>query len=64
MATPFFARFFKATPPPVVEAKTSGSMLAYSHLGQPVWTPRDYGALAREGFARNFGDWKTERDYA
>jgi HK97 family phage portal protein len=55
MPTPFFSRFFKAPPPPLApqEAKTSGSMLAYSHLGQPVWTPRDYGALAREGFARN-----------
>jgi HK97 family phage portal protein len=53
MATPFFARFFKAAPTPPVEAKTSGSLLAYSHLGQPVWTPRDYGALSREGFARN-----------
>jgi HK97 family phage portal protein len=53
MPTPFFARFFKPTPPPVMEAKTSGSLLAYSHLGQPIWTPRDYGALAREGFARN-----------
>lgn len=53
MATPFFARFFKATPPPQPEAKTSGSMLAYAHLGQAVWTPRDYGALSREGFARN-----------
>jgi HK97 family phage portal protein len=52
MATPFFSRFFKSPPVPS-EAKTSGSMLAYSHLGQPVWTPRDYGALAREGFQRN-----------
>jgi HK97 family phage portal protein len=52
MATPFFSRFFR-TPPAPSEAKTSGSMLAYSHLGQPVWTPRDYGALAREGFQRN-----------
>jgi HK97 family phage portal protein len=52
MATPFFSRFFKSPPTPS-ETKTSGSMLAYSHLGQPVWTPRDYGALAREGFQRN-----------
>jgi HK97 family phage portal protein len=52
MATPFFSRFFKSPPAPN-EAKTSGSMLAYSRLGQPVWTPRDYGALAREGFQRN-----------
>jgi HK97 family phage portal protein len=53
MPTPFFSRFFKANPTPVPEAKTTGSLLAYSRLGQPVWTPRDYGALAREGFQRN-----------
>lgn len=23
------------------------------HQGQPVWTPKDYGSLAREGFAKN-----------
>lgn len=53
MANTIFSRFFKPTPPPISEAKTSGSLLAYSHLGKAVWTPRDYGALAREGFARN-----------
>ena len=53
MANTLFSRFFKPDPPPVPEAKSSGAMLAYSHLGQPVWTPRDYGALAREGYARN-----------
>jgi HK97 family phage portal protein len=53
MPTPFFSRFFKPTPLPETEAKATSSLLAYSHLGQPVWTPRDYGALAREGFARN-----------
>jgi HK97 family phage portal protein len=53
MPTPFLSRFFKTPAKPVTEAKTSGSLLAYSHLGQPVWTPRDYGALAREGFQRN-----------
>jgi len=30
-----------------------GPMLALSHLGRPVWTPRDYLSLAREGFAQN-----------
>lgn len=29
------------------------SLLAYTSPGRPVWTPRDYGALAREGFQRN-----------
>jgi HK97 family phage portal protein len=53
MATNIFSRFFKSTPPMRVESKTSGSLLAYSHLGQAVWTSRDYGALAREGYQRN-----------
>ena len=53
MANTFFSRFLKPSPLPLTELKTSGAMLAYSHLGQAVWTPRDYGALAREGFARN-----------
>ena len=35
------------------EAKASSSLLAYTSPGRPVWTPRDYGALAREGFQRN-----------
>lgn len=28
-------------------------LMALQTQGQPVWTPRDFGALAREGFARN-----------
>ena len=37
------------------EAKDSaaGPLIAFAHAGRPVWTPRDYDALAREGFARN-----------
>lgn len=37
------------------EAKASrtGALVAFSRLGRPVWTPRDYAALAREGFGRN-----------
>jgi HK97 family phage portal protein len=54
MANNFFTRFLKQSEPASRrETKNSGSMLAYSHLGQPAWTPRDYGALSREGFARN-----------
>ncbi len=38
-----------------LEAKKSatGGILAMYHHGQPVWTPRDYASLAREGYARN-----------
>lgn len=53
MAEHLLSRFFKRPAPNPPERKATGSLLAYSHLGQPVWTPRDYGALAREGFARN-----------
>ena len=37
------------------EAKASrtGPVIALHHSGRPVWTPRDYAALARAGFMRN-----------
>jgi HK97 family phage portal protein len=37
------------------EAKASriGRLLAFPYAGKPVWTPRDYAALAREGFMQN-----------
>ena len=40
---------------PATEAKASraGPLLALSGGGRAVWTPRDYAALAREGYARN-----------
>jgi HK97 family phage portal protein len=38
-----------------VEAKASktAKLFAWTSAGQPVWTPRDFTALAREGFAKN-----------
>jgi phage portal protein BeeE len=38
-----------------VEAKASkaAKFIAWASGGQPVWTPRDFTALAREGFAKN-----------
>ena len=41
--------------PPHAEQKASkaGPLIAYDTLGQPVWSPRDYGAFAREGFMQN-----------
>lgn len=38
---------------PERKASATGPVVAFSHVGRPVWTPRDYESLAREGFARN-----------
>ncbi len=35
------------------KASAAGPLIAYDTLGQPVWSPRDYGAFAREGFMQN-----------
>ena len=42
-------------PPTPMEAKASatGRLIAFHAQGQPVWTPRDYAALAREGVQKN-----------
>jgi phage portal protein BeeE len=44
-------RWFRAAP----EAKASRALQAVALYagGRPVWTARDYGALAREGFQKN-----------
>lgn len=51
-----FERWFhRPARPAAPEAKASraGPLIAMSHQGRPVWTPRDYAALAREGYQRN-----------
>ena len=35
------------------KASRTGPLLAFDALRQPVWSPRDYGAFAREGFMQN-----------
>ncbi len=52
MRLPFFGG---RAPAPVGEAKASrtAALIAFDLAGRPAWTPRDYGALAREGFASN-----------
>ena len=45
------SRLFRRSPE--TKASKTGPLLALSGPGRPVWTPRDYGALAREGYARN-----------
>ncbi len=32
---------------------SAGGLIAFENPGQPVWTPRDYQAFAREGFMQN-----------
>lgn len=47
--------FLKHFRPSKIEHKASkaGAAIAFYAGGQPLWTPRDYEALAREGFQRN-----------
>lgn len=35
------------------KASATGPLIAFSGVGRPSWTPRDYEALAREGYAAN-----------
>lgn len=35
------------------KASRLARLISVEPLGRPVWTPRDYGALAREGYMRN-----------
>ncbi len=38
---------------PQQKASAVGPLIAWEPLGQPVWSPRDYSAFAREGFMQN-----------
>jgi len=37
----------------VATKSTGGPLIAIENLGQPVWTPRDFAAFAREGLMQN-----------
>ena len=43
----------RRTAAPEVKDSAAGPLIAFTHAGRPVWTPRDYDSLAREGFAKN-----------
>ncbi|AXS39957.1 phage portal protein [Breoghania sp. L-A4] len=45
--------FRRAAKPTEAKASRTASMVTLQSAGRPIWTPRDYAALAREGFARN-----------
>lgn len=50
------ARFLPGRPQSVerdLKASRAGPLISFQDLGRPVWTPRDYGAFAREGFMQN-----------
>jgi phage portal protein BeeE len=55
MRIPFLAPRSRAAAPPRPDAKASaaGPLIAFQSAGRPAWTPRDYAALAKEGYARN-----------
>ena len=38
---------------PDQKASRANGLVAIQSLGEPVWSPRDYGAFAREGFMQN-----------
>jgi hypothetical protein len=38
---------------PNIKGSSTGPLIAYHTLGEPVWAPRDYAAFAREGFMQN-----------
>jgi HK97 family phage portal protein len=46
-----------------LEAKASktAKLIAWTSAGQPIWTPRDFTALAREGFAKNAVVYRSVR---
>jgi HK97 family phage portal protein len=41
------------TRPEATKASATGALVALSTLGRPVWTPRNYDRLAREGYEQN-----------
>ncbi len=51
----FNAIFSRLLPsrPPEAKASATGRLIAFHAQGRPVWTPRDYAALAGEGFQKN-----------
>ncbi len=49
--TSFVTSFLR--PKTQVKASSAGPMIAWTHTGQPQWTPRRMSSLAEEGFRKN-----------
>ncbi len=48
-----FLRHLRGSAAPERKRSRVGPLIALHEAGRPVWTPRDYAALAREGYERN-----------
>jgi len=48
-----FLRHLRGLAAPERKRSRVGPLIALHEAGRPVWTPRDYAALAREGYERN-----------
>jgi phage portal protein BeeE len=46
-------RLFGRQAPPELKASRTARLIQFDSGGRARWTPRDYGALAREGFVKN-----------
>jgi HK97 family phage portal protein len=60
----FLTRKPKARPVMQQKASASGSVVAYSQVGKPRWTPRRYDALAEEGYRKNVIAWRCISEVA
>jgi HK97 family phage portal protein len=47
--------------PPEDKASRVGPLIAFDRLGEPRWTPRDFAAFAREGYADNAVVYRSVR---
>jgi len=52
---------FARKAPPEQKASAAKSLIALHRLGAPVWTPRDYASLARQGYERNVVAYRCVR---
>jgi HK97 family phage portal protein len=49
----FFSRFMARSRAPAAKSSQAAPLIAVYDHGRPRWTPRDYAALAREGYQNN-----------
>src|SRR5690606_6698988 len=64
MEFPFHNPFRRAHTPPEQKASRTGALVALFSEGRARWTPRDYAALAREGYQRNAVAYRCVRTIA
>src|ERR1700722_11249500 len=46
-------QFLRPRAAPAAKTSATGAMIAWSNVGQPIWTPRRFENLAEEGFRKN-----------